>query len=464
MSRPEKWYIAFQQESPTFRQVFRRPNNGSYFVRDIQKKPEVLHVHGQLSSIAQDRNGAYYKFTHKEGNPWAPLLPGYRIFTCCSKHFINMSIAIDQEERLCFDWIDYGDDQTFRNIVCRGHDGSLFSTLKAHLGLERAYSMPTLLGLANEDVCSWLQSLVLTKYPSIFTDDRCKLKAAERVERSIRSVKRKSEQVVANLVTEQVGIQAGILVNQQGIVMSSKESQALIVMNQELRNQHQNDLRTLKKLRATVIEHDQEVELPPQPMPVEIDSILDTLLINSELGSTIVVDTRKYISLVLSKPCSKCIDTNLTNKMCQITRENGLAVDLRVTCLLCNKAELHSNEPDGVDLSCCAAAAGLVGGINRNSLTRAFAIIGLTKQPGKSTFHQHQDKLIQPICNTAKECTSNMLCQVVTHLKSINQPSLPVSFDVSWSHVRNAKEASGEFIFQGKLPGKSNTVNYSCYA
>ena len=141
---------------------------------------------------------------------------------------------------------------------------------------------------------------MLTKYPSIFTDDRCKLKAAEQVERSIRSVKRKSEQVAANLVTEQVGIQAGILVNQQGIVMSSKESQALIVMNQELRNQHQNDLCTLKKLRATVIEHDQEVELPPQPMPVEIDSILDTLLINSELGSTIVVDTRKYISLVLT--------------------------------------------------------------------------------------------------------------------------------------------------------------------
>jgi hypothetical protein len=39
-----------------------------------RKKPEVLHVHGQLSSIAQDPNGAYYKVTHKEGCPGIAFL------------------------------------------------------------------------------------------------------------------------------------------------------------------------------------------------------------------------------------------------------------------------------------------------------------------------------------------------------------------------------------------------------
>jgi hypothetical protein len=42
--------------------------------------------------------------------------------------------------------------------------------------------------------------------------------------------------VAVSLDTEQAGIQAGVLVNQQGIRMSAQESQALIVMNKELQN------------------------------------------------------------------------------------------------------------------------------------------------------------------------------------------------------------------------------------
>ena len=55
---------------------------------------------------------------------------------------------------------------------------------------------------------------MLARYPTIFDEHRHELGAAAETERSARSAKRKNEQVVASLDTEQVGIQAGVLVNQ----------------------------------------------------------------------------------------------------------------------------------------------------------------------------------------------------------------------------------------------------------
>src|SRR4030095_10204871 len=86
----------------------------------------------------------------------------------------------------------------------------------------------------------------------IFDEHRRELRAAAETERSVRSAKRKNEQVVASLDTELVGIQTGVLVNQRGIRMSAQESQALIVMNKELQNQHKNDQRSIKKLKANI--------------------------------------------------------------------------------------------------------------------------------------------------------------------------------------------------------------------
>jgi hypothetical protein len=82
------------------------------------------------------------------------------------------------------------------------------------------------------------------------------------------------------------------------------------------------------------------------------------------------------------------------------------------------------------------------------------ATVGITKQPSHTTFQEDQSKLSPLICEAAKNCAASALQNVLRYLQQINEKTLSVSFDVSWSHVRNASEASGEFIFQGKVPGK----------
>ena len=288
-----------QESVPAFRQVFQRTANSTYFVRDVQKKPEVLNIHSHLSSITSVPNGAYYKMqltkNNKGDNPWVPLLPGYTVFTPCAGHYVKMSIEKDQQGSLWFCWKDFNNDESFLRAITKGCDQTMFSTLRDYLSLEWNYSIPTLLGLNHKSIYTWLQSFVLARYPTIFDEHRRELRAAAETERSVRSAKRKNEQVVASLDTEQVGIQAGVLVNQWGIRMSAQESQALIVMNKELQNKHKNDQRSIKKLKANIAATEQPETFAQLPTSLEIDNSIDTALATAEVGSTVIVDTRRDV-------------------------------------------------------------------------------------------------------------------------------------------------------------------------
>jgi hypothetical protein len=51
---------------------------------------------------------------------------------------------------------------------------------------------------------------------------------------------------------------------------------------------------------------------------------------------------------------------------------------------------------------------------------------------------------------------NNTLREVCDYLQNKGQDFLEVSFDYAWSHVREASQTSGEFIFNGELES-------SCY-
>ncbi|PKC55159.1 hypothetical protein RhiirA1_403094, partial [Rhizophagus irregularis] len=53
----------------------------------------------------------------------------------------------------------------------------------------------------------------------------------------------------------------------------------------------------------------------------------------------------------------------------------------------------------------------------------------------------------------AEKSANQALRLACEYIKNIDEKILPISFDVSWSHVRNANQASGEFIFAKKLDG-----------
>ncbi|CAB4410237.1 unnamed protein product [Rhizophagus irregularis] len=65
--------------------------------------------------------------------------------------------------------------------------------------------------------------------------------------------------------------------------------------------------------------------------------------------------------------------------------------------------------------------------------------------------------MYRPIIESAKQSSKTILLEILDRLEEIYLPGqekvLPIGFDCSWSHSRNAHQASGEFLYLGDLPG-----------
>ena len=172
-----------------------------------------------------------------------------------------------------------------------------------------------------------------------------------------------------------------------------------------------------------------------------------------KLGSTLLISTEQYLSLVLQQPCDSCGETKIINKKWNISTA-GLSIKILIKCQVCKTVKEFSNESAEVNFNACFAAAGLVGGINRQSLQMTFMCAGVTSQLCKASYHNYQAMTFEKIVESAEISTKIALQKVINYCKTKGKRTLPVSFDCSWSHVRNAQQASGEMIYDGKDVGK----------
>jgi len=95
------------------------------------------------------------------------------------------------------------------------------------------------------------------------------------------------------------------------------------------------------------------------------------------------------------------------------------------------------------------AAAGLIAGLYRRELETGLAFMGVTSQSCLKSYFHYQRDYYYPIKNMAREVIS-ALGKVIEKSKE-KKKFIPCSFDVSWSHVRNAPQASGEPIYDGYI-------------
>jgi hypothetical protein len=176
-----------------------------------------------------------------------------------------------------------------------------------------------------------------------------------------------------------------------------------------------------------------------------------------KLGSVIFMSTSQYLSILLSIPCSNCLDIIASNQTFY-TKVSGFGISCVITCLLCKSSTQFSNEDSGVKYSHLVAGTTLAGGINRNSFQTDLATIGVTNQCCQKSFHNYQAHMYKPIIDSAKFSSETLLLEILDQLELIHSPCqekvLPVGFDCSWSHSRNAHQASGEFLYLGDLSGK----------
>ncbi|CAG8496835.1 10109_t:CDS:10, partial [Cetraspora pellucida] len=113
----------------------------------------------------------------------------------------------------------------------------------------------------------------------------------------------------------------------------------------------------------------------------------------------------------------------------------------------------YGNEMPRIDFSNLVAAAGLAGSVNREEWSTMLCLCDITRQSGKSQYFQNQEKFFDEIKAAAEESANNALCMVCEEIVSKGNEILEVGFDCAWSKVREAPQASAEFIYNGTPEG-----------
>ena len=172
----------------------------------------------------------------------------------------------------------------------------------------------------------------------------------------------------------------------------------------------------------------------------------------TNIGSTIFVNTEQYLTSIYTQPCLTCHNRDLSKKKLDVYRI-GYNLQIKIKCKICQKTLEYSNELPNAQFSSLIAGAGLVSDVNRQQLQNILSIIGITAQSSKGYYHNKQNEYLAKINIEAEKSAQMALTKAIEHIKAKGERLLPTSFDCSWSHCRNANQASGELIFQGNLDG-----------
>ncbi|CAB5216519.1 unnamed protein product, partial [Rhizophagus irregularis] len=461
-----KWYQILCQRNPHF-ESYQRPYNNSWLVFDKSVPLEALDIHNELVTSSSSTTTPYLALTvhnypkDNSTSTWVPLLVGYTVIILWKKKLLRLAITKDSNNNLIYMYEDYEDDISLTDCVHRSSHRNFFHGLIHYLNIDGRVSIPALIGLNILEIVIQLRNVINMTFPNLFTQVKQAHNAIVTTNRIKNKMKRKASSLCENLenniststTSNTVKINSGILISSNGLPMTPKSTQALVCEYASELNEKRNLKKKLKRTENKLVEHEQAMNpfiVNLQENKENIESKVSNLIQESNIGTTMLINTDQFLRLVLSQPCSQCftmLDSKRQYSVCSI----GFTFKVSITCD-CGKYTEYSNETSS-NFSLAVASSGLVGGINRQSLEMILATLGITQQLTKKSHHENQKKIFHPICKKAEESANKALRLTCEYIKQINEKILPVSFDVSWSHVRNANQASGEFIFSKKLDG-----------
>ncbi|CAJ0824998.1 4075_t:CDS:2 [Entrophospora sp. SA101] len=343
-----------------------------------------------------------------------------------------------------------------------GQKGSWF-VLKGMSDMDDKTFVPIIPGLNNATNIKYLRAAVIQKHPEAFTNliDK-KILKAEKMTKSVQNrMKRKGGLIVKEIINSDGGtsshkltdVKSGVMVDVDGLEIDKDTAQGLLVGYVEYRQKYYQTNKKLKQAKETVIRAHKTTNKNDDDLIEQeyIDAAVQQAIQNNSLGSTIFINMREYFKLLLGQPCMNCKNKSIDNKIWEIYNV-GFSIKTTIRCLMCDSIAEYSNEPLNPNFSLLVAGSSLVTGLNRQQNETFLASMGITNQICKRTFHNNQKKFFQTLTLEAGESVKDALMTCISHVKSLNQNILSVSFDTSWSHVQNANQASGEFIFQGNHP------------
>ncbi|CAG8578912.1 18518_t:CDS:2 [Gigaspora rosea] len=225
------WYKNLIEQSQN-RIAIKREDN-AWLVRDTCQLI-VLERHKNMIPLVLKQNqvatpsttiGYYIPSTAENMSNWIPLLPGYIVYAKVSNICIKLSIVLDENYALQFEWIVYEND-TFQISINSGTDYSLFKSLFSHYKLKNT-GMSWLLGFMNIDNSNYLRANVHYIFPNLKEIDQI-------------------------LQHKQPNIQHNVILEHDSKNLSTKEIQALIVKYNELVAHKYNQNRKISNLQQQI--------------------------------------------------------------------------------------------------------------------------------------------------------------------------------------------------------------------
>ncbi|CAG8642422.1 17112_t:CDS:1, partial [Gigaspora rosea] len=255
-----------------------------------------------------------------------------------------------------------------------------------------------------------------------------------------------------------------------GKYLSPQETQVLIVEYNTIKNELKNAKKTITRLKDKITKL---TNLLDQDIDSSQDEILHTTINNLiekwQLGLTLLVDTKIYLSLAFERPCNNCGNYLISKRDCQLM-VIGFKIKCQIRCKECEAIIEISNEKKNICFLKVVAAGELGAGVSRHAAQSFLATISITSQCSKTIYHNHQHNLFSKIIELAKSPTNDAIIKCIKHVEQslteqVNPTKLElyeykkilsISFDVSWLYRRNAKQTNGEFICHLEFEGKTN--------
>lgn len=430
--------------------VFSRQNR-SHFVLDTSQLWQVVDIHKQFQDITVDSQAGYYHVKVDNERTWVPLLPGYTIYTIFGDNIFKLFIEYSNQQ-LLFSWVDFGTDENNLTIpIASDSQPDRFLSFIKYINPRGKLSIPSTIGINISSIVRMLKDAVYKIYPELYPELQVFTKAQETTEKMIKTIEKKGKRLQSELQSTSTSelVREGIYITSDMKSISSESFYVMLSEHKHTKNKLYNANRQIKRLKVQRDHYLNTMEGEDDDDNELLALTIQDSTKKENLGSTLLISTEQYLSLVLQQPCDSCGETKIVNKKWNISTA-GLSVKILIKCKACKMVKEFSNESAEVNFNACFATAGLVGGINRQSLQMTFMCIGITSQLCKASYHDYQAMTFEKIVESAEISAKIALQNVIDHHKIQGKHILPVSFDCSWSHVRNAQQASGEMIYDGK--------------
>ena len=180
---------------------------------------------------------------------------------------------------------------------------------------------------------------------------------------------------------------------------------------------------------------------------------------NGAKDATVLISVQALAAAAAQRRCAKCHSSLATGKIVS----KGLATSVSSTCA-CGQNDEWELAPQQTATGAYAVNAGYAGaatfaGIAKPQLDDALSMVGISKVPAASQMYVQQERARTIIVDEAAASCARAMDAVIEHLKAKNISTVPVAFDASWTHRREAGEATAELIALVELSdGRRNVI------